>query len=169
MNDISNNLRDLYYKFGRAAEMAQVMEIEAGNLALAYVSFVFDLDNISDENRRMFKAIIDDVDKRTFGYLLKNIRKTGEISDDIEKTMDNALEKRNYLIHKFFKTHNYAINSDAGRREMIEELDQIYNELSRAHTVLSLMTDTFSEIWGLPKVTEEEVLVKLTKGERIEI
>jgi len=48
------DLRELYYKYGRTAEMAQVMEFEVGNLALAFVSVMFDPQTITDEQRRIF-------------------------------------------------------------------------------------------------------------------
>jgi len=41
-----NDLDDLYAEFGRTAEMAQVMELEAGNLALSYVMIAFDVNNL---------------------------------------------------------------------------------------------------------------------------
>jgi hypothetical protein len=42
MNDFPDALSQLYCKFGRTVEMAQVMEFEAGNLALAFISVMFD-------------------------------------------------------------------------------------------------------------------------------
>jgi len=42
MNEFpKHGLDELYAKFGRTAEMAQVMELEAGNLALSYVLIAF--------------------------------------------------------------------------------------------------------------------------------
>ena len=51
MTEIPDDLRELYFEFGRAAEMAQVMEVEAGNLALAFVTTAFDTSNITREQR----------------------------------------------------------------------------------------------------------------------
>ena len=47
MTSSSDDLRELYYEFGRAAEMAQVMETEAGNLALAYATMLVDTSTIT--------------------------------------------------------------------------------------------------------------------------
>ena len=145
------------------------MELEAGNLALAYVSLAFDPKSITNDERRLLKAIVDDVDKRTFGYLLKQIRKMASVSEDIEEIVNEALDKRNYLIHKFFKVHNFAINSENGRKEMSADLSQIHEALSRALAVLSGMTHTFNEIWGRPNISNEQALQLLNDGKRVEI
>lgn len=168
MNDYPEDLRELYFEFGRTAEMAQVMETEAGNLALTFVSLVFDPSKITDEERQFFKALIDDVNSRTFGNLLKTIRKIGSVSEGIEKTINEALEKRNYLVHKFFRNHNIQINSEDGRKEMRIELEGIYEILNRAHATLSGMTDTLNQIFDRPNISEKEVIERINKGKRIE-
>jgi hypothetical protein len=169
MDDCPDTLRTLYFEFGRTAEMAQVMEMEAGNLALAYVSLAFDPGTITDEERRLFRTTIDDVNSRTFGNLLKQIRKIGNVSDGIEETVSDALEKRNYLVHKFFRHHNLQINCDEGREEMITELREIHQVLSRAHAVLAGMTHTFNQAFGRPNVSPEEAEKLMRRGKRIEI
>ena len=170
MNDYPDDLKELYFEFGRTAEMAQVMEVEAGNLALAFVSLAFvDPSKITDEERLIFKAIIDDVNRRTFGNLLKEIRKIGSISESIEKIINEALEKRNYLVHKYFRSHNLQINSKEGRKIMKAELKEIYESLNRAHATLSGMTNTLNQAFGRPNISEEEVIEKMKKGKKIEI
>ncbi len=169
MNDYPDDLRTLYFEFGRTAEMAQVMELEAGNLALAFVSLAFDPSKITDEERRIFRAVIDDVNSRTFGNLLKQIRKIGSVSECIEKTINEALEKRNYLVHKFFRNHNLQINSEEGRKEMGAELEGIYESFSRAHAVLSGMTNTLNQMFDRPNISQEEAIKLMSKGKRIEI
>jgi len=169
MDDYSEDLKELYFEFGRTAEMAQVMEIEAGNLALAFVSLAFDPSKLTDDERRIFREIIEDVNRRTFGNLLKQIRKIGSVSESIEKAMNEALEKRNYLIHKFFRSHNLGINSEEGRKQMRAELEDIYQSLSRAHTILQGMTHTLNQIFDRPNISQEEALKLMSKRKRIEI
>lgn len=156
-------------EFGRTAELAQVMELEAGNLALAFVSLAFDPETITDDERRFFQAIINDVNKRTFGNLLKQIRKIGNISEEIESSITEALERRNYLIHKFFRTHNLAIHSHEGRETMRAELREIYDVLSRAHTMLSGMTYTLNEMFDRPNISEEDALKLMSKGKELNL
>jgi hypothetical protein len=69
--NIPEDLRDLYVEFGRAVEMAQVMEVEVGNLAFTLISVWFDPAKITDDQRELFRAIMNDVNKRTFGNLMR--------------------------------------------------------------------------------------------------
>jgi len=64
-----DDLKELYFEFGLAAEMAQVMEVEAGNFALTSITAWIDPSKVTDEHREVFRALIDDVNKRTFGNL----------------------------------------------------------------------------------------------------
>lgn len=169
MNEYPEDLKALYFEFGRTAEMAQVMELEAGNLALAFVSLVFDPAKITDEERHLFKTMIDDVNSRTFGNLLKQIRRIGSVSEGIEKTINEALERRNYLVHRFFRSHNLQINSEEGRKEMRKELEEIYESFCRAHATLSGMTHTLNQIFDRPNISQEEAIQLMREGKRIEI
>ena len=145
------------------------LTLEAGNLALAFVSLAFDPSKSTDDERHFFRAIIDDVNSRTFGNLLKQIHEIGSVSEGIEKTINEALEKRNYLVHKFFRSHNLGINSEEGRKEMRAELEEIYESLSRAHATLSGMTNTLNQVFDRPNISQEEAIELMSKGKRIEI
>ena len=164
-----HELDDLYAKFGRAAEMAQVMEIEAGNLALSYVLIAFDVDNLTNEQKLFLKSLSEDIDRRTFGNLIKLLKKSMNVDQTIEDAIDSALEKRNYLTHRFFRTHNFAIHSAEGRAKMIEELSDLYETFSFAHTILHGMTHTLNELFGNPNITEEQTKRLLEEAKRVEI
>jgi hypothetical protein len=169
MDETQDTLRVLYYEFGRAAEMAQIMEMEAGNLALAFVSLAFDPSRITNDERALLRAIIDDVNTRTFGNLLKQIRKIGEVSQSLQSIVDDALEKRNFLVHRFFRSHNLQIHSEDGRNNMIANLREIRETLSKAHAVLSGMTHTFNQAWGRPNISEQEAEEMMRKAKKLDI
>jgi hypothetical protein len=113
--------------------------------------------------------VIDDVDKRTFGNLFNLIRRRVSIGKEIEKMVTEALEKRNYLIHGFFKKHNFAIHSEEGRQAMNVELDDIYRAINLAHAVLSAMTHTLNQAFGWPNISQEETLELIRKGKQVDI
>lgn len=168
MNEHTEDLKALYFEFGRTAEMAQVMEFEAGNLALTFVSLAFDPTKITDEERHLFKAVKDDINSLTFGFLLKQIRKIGSVSEGIENIFKEALERRNYLAHRFFPTHNLQINSEQGRKEMLQELTEMSELFCRAHATLSGMTDTLNQIFGRPNISQKEAIELIEKGKKLE-
>lgn len=173
MTSYPDDLRELYYEFGRAAEMAQVMETEAGNLALVYATMLVDTSKITDEQREFFRALVQDVDKRTFGNLFREIQRIGQIDGSILDTVNAALEKRNYLTHKFFRKHNFAIHSEEGRKTMRAEIGEIQASLSLAHAVLSGMTGSLSnllaELLGRSVLSEHDALILMSEGKRLDI
>ncbi len=106
---------------------------------------------------------------RTFGYLVKQIRSVTQLDDNIINIIENALEKRNYLIHNFFRSHNFAIYSEDGRKKIRAELQEIYEALSRAHTVLAGMTDSFKKIMGARDISIDIADKLIANGKRIKI
>ena len=170
MNEFpKHGLDELYAKFGRTAEMAQVMELEAGNLALSYVLIAFDVNNLTKEQKLFLKSLSEDIDRRTFGNLVSIMKKSMNIDQKIKDKIDSALEKRNYLTHRFFRTHNFAIHSAEGRAKMIEELSNLHEAFSIAHTILHGMTHTLNELFGNPNITEGQAKEFLEKAKRVEL
>lgn len=171
MKDCSHiySMDELYAQFGRTAEMAQVMELEAGNLALSYVMIAFDVDNLSKEQKLFLKSLSDDIDRRTFGNLVNLMKKSMNVDRTFEDIIDSALEKRNYLTHRFFRTHNFAINSIEGREKMFKELSDIREFFSTAHTVLHGMTYTLNELFGKPNIDDEQAKMLIEECRHVDI
>ena len=150
--EVNNNMSDIeetevlidqyavYAEFGIAAEKAQILELEAGNFAIAFLTIFFDPNQLSAGQTEMFRSIMIDLNRKTFGRLLKHVKAVGTIDESILQTMDYALERRNYLTHRFFSAHNFALYSLAGRKDMIAELKDIQSTLDRALTILQGMT-----------------------------
>lgn len=169
----SDDLRELYCEFGRTAEMAQAMETEAGNLALVYATMLVDTSKITDEQREFFRALVQDVNTRTFGNLFRQIQQMGQIDDGILAIVNDALAKRNHLTHHFFRRHNFAIHSAEGRRTMLAELREIQGSLSLANSTLSAMTGSLSQLlaklFGRRVLPEQEALRLMAEGRRVDI
>jgi hypothetical protein len=146
---------ELYAEFGLAAEKAQVLEVDCGNIALSHMVLFFGKDNITDEHRRLYRNILNDCDRSTLGKLLRQVKSIGKFDDSILTAVDEALERRNYLMHHFFRTHNFAILSESGRKLMIEELKEIQAKLDLARTMLLGVSGTLEKLAGLDKVPDE--------------
>jgi hypothetical protein len=139
---------ELYAEFGIAAEKAQVLEVEAGNVALGYVTLFVNTDQISAEESAMFRKLVDDVNRKTFGALLQHIKSIGTFDPSILQVVDEALERRNYLTHKFFRSHNFAIFDVAGRKAMVEELKEIQRKFDMAHAMLHGVSEILESLAG---------------------
>ena len=142
------NLHQLYAEFGMAAEKAQVLELEAGNVVLSFVALTVDPKNISHTDKAGYKKLIDEVDRKTLGNLLRQVRKIVEFDSSSEEIISEALRKRNYLVHSFFKTHNFAIFDEEGRIKMRKELSDISEQMDIAHKRLTSISNLLEKVSG---------------------
>ena len=98
----SKKLNELYTHFGIASEKAQVLELEAGNVVISFITLFVDTKSITNEEKKEYKRLIDDVDSKTLGNLLREIKSIVHFDSTSENIINEALNKRNYLIHRFF-------------------------------------------------------------------
>jgi hypothetical protein len=160
---------ELYAEFGIAAEKAQVFEVDAGNVALSFLALFVDTDQISTEQRDMFQKLTDDVDRKTLGRLLRLIKSVITIDQTILRVVDEALEQRNYLTHKFFRNHNFALFDVAGRKAMIDELKHIQSKLDVAHWMLHGLSETLTMLAGRDALDVNLVKQLTARGKRVKI
>ena len=93
----SEQIREVYARFGVAIYYAQCLERQlAIILATKYGPGP---TRISQSD---FDRIIDDLFSKTLGQLVSEIRRAAELSDDEGERLKKALEKRNWLAHRYF-------------------------------------------------------------------
>jgi len=162
--EMPQDLFELYAEFGMASENAQLLETEAGNAAICYYAMFVNTNEITDEQRKIFKALFDDVNRKTLGAALKHLKSIGTFDSALLKAIDEGLEKRNYLIHKFFRTHNFAIQNEEGRKAMIHELVEIRQSLYKTLGILTAVTKSLSQFAGIPEISAEELQNLIAAG-----
>lgn len=167
--DIPSDQYRLYAEFGIASEKAQVLEVEAGNVALYYFRLSVKPDEINPEVTAFFKNIMNDVNKKTLGQLIKKIKTIINIDEITENLLNKALDKRNYLSHHFFRTHNYAIFSEQGRKNMMSELKEIQNVIDQAHSTLYAISSHLENIGPSFKKSEKTAESLKLAGKRVPI
>lgn len=166
--DIPTDQYELYAEFGMAAEKAQVLEVAAGNVALGFLAMFVKTDEITPEETEMYRGIMDDVNRKTFGALLRHLKSTMNLSDSIVKMVDEALERRNYLTHHFFRSHNFALYSEEGRKTMRAELKEIDEKLELAKRTLDAMAELMSQMAG--RNADTKAIERLVaRGKKIDI
>jgi hypothetical protein len=166
---IPSDQYDLYAQFGIAAEKAQTLELEVGNFVLTYLGLFFKPGQIAEEQRQFLSSLVDDMNHKTLGRLIKSIKGLSTFDQRFLDTVESVLERRNYLTHHFFRYHNFAIYSEQGKRGMIEELKKIQEELSLAHAMLSAASGALQVHTGLPRVTEAQIQKLVAEGRRVEV
>lgn len=168
--DEDAELREVYAEFGMTAEKAQVLEVEASNVALAFMALtVKPGEKVPADKREFFRQIAEDLNRKNLGKLLRVVKSLGTYSDAMLETIDTALERRNYLAHRFFPTHNFALFRSDGRARMIKELQEIRSTLSLAIATLSGVGATLLAIAGHEGLSAEAHEKLIREGKRIEI
>ena len=92
------NPKELYAFFGLAFYKANVLEQGVLNFAVAMKAE--DDPNFTFED---FDQIYEVLDKSTFGKIIHVVRKKLDPSGEMLERLEAALEKRNYLAHRFFR------------------------------------------------------------------
>jgi hypothetical protein len=165
----SENLHQLYAEYGMAAEKAQVLELEAGNVVLSFVAMAVDPKTISAADKIGYKKLVDEVDRKTLGNLLRQIRQIVEFDSTSEKVISDALSKRNYLVHGFFKTHNFAIFNESGQIKMRKELGEISKQMDVAHKHLTAISQLLEKVAGRDDSTSEKAKEFMALGKSVKI
>lgn len=125
---------DVYRKFGEAAEAAQLVETELGNMLLA--ARCRDEGLLENKNPARAADILGSVDRQTLGQLLKSLNNHSESLDALDSVLSKALQERNRLLHSFYRQHNFRRNSDEGRALMLQDLETIHSALLHAYKAI---------------------------------
>jgi hypothetical protein len=130
-------LEDVYQKFGFAAEAAQLLETELGNLLLLHVGVEEKL--ISAPNPPLAAELYQKIDKHTLGQLIKKLTVKDKGIAELQDELGTALDERNRLFHSFYRQHNFRRNSDEGRQLMLDDLDSMHKTLLDAYKTVMLL------------------------------
>ena len=136
--------RELYAKYGLAAEAAQLFETELGTLLLALRGLENDWHVIPDGAAA--RETLDAIDRSTLGRILTNLKRHIAIEGALEELLASALKARNRLTHGFFERHNFKIQTEDGRKHMIGDLDALHSELFAAWRAASGLTAIISSV-----------------------
>jgi hypothetical protein len=134
---------ELYAKFGITAEAAQLFETELGTLLLQWRGIEKGWHIAPDGEQA--RILYEQVDQSTLGGLLGQLKKHIHFDGDLEGQLASALKARNQLIHGFYERHNFKIQTNEGRDEMIADLERLHTELFQAWQQASAMTAIMTE------------------------
>jgi hypothetical protein len=127
-------LDEVYRKFGKVSEAAQLLETELGTMLLSVQATEHDL--FASDKGELATEILEKINKSTFGELIRKLAKAARFSGDSELLLANALAERNRLFHSFYRKHNFRRNSDEGRAKMLEDLQRKHKVIIAAYTAV---------------------------------
>ena len=91
------------------------------------------------------------------GRLLGAIKEIGVLDSDIENTLSEALQKRNWLAHAYFVDRALDFINEGGRNKMISELEDAIKLFNSVEDILNPISRSVAIKYGLT----DEVLEKL--------
>jgi hypothetical protein len=144
--------RDVYAHFGVAAYYAHCFEKGLCNFLVHHKI----PRGVTAEE---YEAKERNVHRKNLGGLLREARPFLVFADPADEALlDEALRKRNYLIHDYFWERAFAIGSPDGRSQMLAELTVFAELFRRANRVVESLT--------LAAVSGEGITEEILRAER---
>ncbi len=156
LDENAQQRRETFARYGLAMYHAQCVE---KSLAIL-VSSVFNKEFLpSIAGRR--GEIQDEVFSKTIGRLLARLRKQVTVPLNLDRTLEDAWHKRNWLAHEYFFVRAGQIMTTRGREKMIEELTDLSDFFSKVDAHLVSIYEKWSKKIGLPQAVLDENLRNL--------
>jgi hypothetical protein len=140
--------KEVYAFFGLACYQAQVLEKGVSIMVVAFKCKGLPI------TRNDFDAIYSEHNKKTLGQLLARAKKAILISEYMEFLLEEALLKRNWLMHHYFADRSIQFMREEGRRKMISELQSLIQIFIEADQAIEEISFPVLKEFG---VTEESV------------
>jgi hypothetical protein len=125
-HDESEHVKEVYARFGLAIYYAQVLEHGLVN-ALVILDLIPSRRHLArsgEEWGTEVDAFMDRHFETTMGRLMKNLRDVTQVGVDLENLLCDAIKKRNWLAHNYFRERATEFMSSAGREQMLREVDE---------------------------------------------
>jgi hypothetical protein len=116
------------------------------------------------EREKVTRAEIDEFTAEQFakslGRMLKAMRRYVTVPPDVDTLLEEALGKRNWLAHRFFREFAEHFISAKGRDEMLAYLQDAQSVFQRAYKDLEALTKPIREKYG---ITDEAIAKRVAE------
>jgi hypothetical protein len=138
--------KEVFAFYGLAAYHAQVLEQE-----LLIFPMILHRSGRSHLMQADLDGLFANLEKRTLGQLLREAAGMTRVPDDVAGQLEVALDRRNYLVHRFFEKHSEDFISERGRTEMIEELRELTALFQRTDAAVLAVREPLAENLGITR------------------
>jgi hypothetical protein len=139
----------IYCKVGEAMYFSQILELQI----IALSTILNERFSAGIDRKKLFL----ESDKQTLGKLIITLKKHGSLDDTGSKILQDALEKRNYIAHHFFKRNVYAFSEDNANESAVERLEVAIKTLAEATAMTLGFLEGFCSAF---KIELSDVLVE---------
>ena len=146
MNDINQNLQELWEKVGFIVHLSQMVEYNLANILSAdELLRGFDTDNsmrIVDYNELVQKSneMYHKLSGIPLGGVLKQAKRVNFFNEDGLELLEKACKKRNYVVHNLFRDDLKPRHLETDPEFYFEELE---NTIEILHEINEVLTKIF--------------------------
>lgn len=91
-------------------------------------------------------AIMDNREKKTAGQLLAMLRKHVDVSGNMEEALADALEARNFLMHRAFIDNVERVSESASRAELVREFRTLRSRVRTGDKLIRPFVEALSSM-----------------------
>lgn len=157
------DLTEVFAYFGRAAYMANVLEVALAQ-TLLQVEYMTNLratvlkDQGKDFNRAKYENEFDEYYEKqlgkTMGELVKKVEEFPDLNDEMKRRIKDGLARRNHLTHNYWREQAYKFVTAEGRAEMLAELSKDADTFEKLASDIMEATQAVRKRLG---ISEEEL------------
>ncbi len=162
LEDENGKVRVIYAYFGLAIYITNCLE-ETFSIML-WTNRIF--KNKPKTNKEV-NEIIDEVEnsRKTMGLLIQEIKENYGLTDEHKLQLKNVLDKRNYLIHKYFRLEIQKFYSETGNKEMLKYFSDIIKEAQNLDNELNQYFEHYKLKLGFDERRITELVDKMKSEE----
>ncbi len=128
MNEINEteHIKEVYARFGLAVYNAQVLEHGLVN-ALVILDLIPSRRRTARSQKEwesIIEAFLSHQFESTMGQLMRSLRDMASVPSDLEYIFQEALKRRNWLVHDFFRERSGEFMNSTGRNQMLREIEE---------------------------------------------
>ncbi len=143
--------RDVYAYYGLAMYLAQTLEHGIVNALV-----ILQLPDKDKYTRQNIDEFMEGRFQKTLGALLKHLKSEVALPPNLESTLTEALKRRNYLAHHYFREKAEHFVTRNGRDQMLQELQNDQRLFEMADEQLEMVLKPFREKHGVTDGVYEE-------------
>lgn len=164
LEDDNGKYKLVYSYFGLAVYFSQCLE--------ETFSIMLWTNRICNKNVKTNKEVNDIIDlfentKKTMGNFINEVKQNYNLPNDLNEDLKKILDKRNYLVHKYFKLEIQKFYTEIGQKEMLQYFSIFIDETQTIDTKLKSYYDVYKTKLGITEEFIEQMMLKM-KTEELE-
>ncbi|HET7550447.1 MAG TPA: hypothetical protein VFK04_04105 [Gemmatimonadaceae bacterium] len=106
-------------------------------------------------------ALLEQVRKKTFGSLLKELKKAGVLESDLEQRLGPLLDERNWLVHRAKRESRGVLNDLAKLDRLVARLDHLAEEATDLNQILAVRLEEYIVTAGVDRAMIDREAARL--------